>query len=98
MSGDGHIVVTFGAVNEAAMDTDGVASQIAAQLSDLKAYLAPMVGSWSGDASSDFQALQAKWDASAADLNQVLRQMSQSLRTAGDNYLNTERRNSSIWG
>jgi len=51
MSGDGHILVTFGAVNEAAMDTDGVASQIDAQLSDLKAYLAPLVGSWSGEAS-----------------------------------------------
>jgi early secretory antigenic target protein ESAT-6 len=98
MSGDGPILVTFGAVNEAAMDTDGVASQIAQQLADLKAYLAPLVASWSGEAAGDFQALQAKWDASAADLNQVLRQMSQSLRTAGDNYLNTERTNKQIWG
>jgi ESAT-6 family protein len=98
MSGDGHIQVTFGAVNEAAMDADSVASQIAQQLSDLKAYLAPLVASWSGEASSDFQALQAKWDASANDLNQVLRQISQSLRIAGDNYLNTERSNKQIWG
>jgi hypothetical protein len=30
-------------------------------------------------------------------LNQVLRQISQSLRTAGDNYLNTERTNKQIW-
>jgi WXG100 family type VII secretion target len=98
MSGDGHIQVTFGAVNEAAMDTDAIASQIAQQLSDLKTYLAPLVASWSGEASGDFQALQAKWDSSADDLNQVLRQISQSLRTAGDNYLNTERTNKQIWG
>jgi 6 kDa early secretory antigenic target len=98
MGGDGHIQVTFGAVNEAAADTDGVASQIAQQLSDLKSYLAPLVGSWSGEAASDFQALQAKWDNSAEDLNQVLRQISQSLRTAGDNYQNTERSNKQIWG
>ena len=98
MSGDGHLVVTFGAVNEAAMDADAIATQIAQQLADLKAYLAPLVGTWSGEASTDFQALQAKWDASAGDLNQVLRQISQSLRTAGDNYLNTERTNSKIWG
>jgi WXG100 family type VII secretion target len=97
MSGDGHIQVTFGAVNEAAMDTDAIASQIAQQLSDLKTYLAPLVASWSGEASGDFQALQAKWDSSADDLNQVLRQISQSLRTAGDNYLNTERTNKQIW-
>jgi 6 kDa early secretory antigenic target len=98
MSGDGHMKVTFAAVNEAAMDTEGVASQIAQQLADLKAYLAPLVASWSGEASGDFQAIQAKWDSSATDLNQVLRQISQSLRTAGDNYLNTERANKSIWG
>jgi WXG100 family type VII secretion target len=98
MSGDGHILVTFGAVNEAAMDTDGVASQIAAQLSDLKAYLAPLVATWSGDAAVDFQAQQAKWDASASDLHQVLRQISQSLRTAGENYSSTERANKQIWG
>jgi WXG100 family type VII secretion target len=98
MSQDGQILVTFGAVNEAAMDADGVASQIAQQLGDLKAYLAPLVASWSGEASSDFQALQAKWDSSANDLNQVLRQIAQSLRTAGDNYLSTERTNSQLWG
>jgi WXG100 family type VII secretion target len=97
MSQDGHILVTFGAINEAAMDTDSVASQIAQQMSDLKAYLAPMVASWSGDASSEYQALQSRWDASANDLNQVLRQMAQALRTAGDNYASTERKNSSIW-
>jgi early secretory antigenic target protein ESAT-6 len=94
---DGHIVVTFGAINEAAMDTDSVATQIAQQLSDLKTYLAPLVASWSGNAAGEYQALQAKWDGSASDLNQVLRQMAQALRTAADNYQSTERKNSSIW-
>ena len=97
MSNDGHVLVTFGAINEAAMDTDSIATQIAQQLSDLKTYLAPLVATWSGEASTDFQALQSKWDASANDLQQILRQISQSLRTAGDNYLTTERTNSSIW-
>jgi WXG100 family type VII secretion target len=97
MSNDGHMLVTFGAINEAAMDTDAIAGQIAQQLADLKSYLAPLMATWSGQASADFQALQAKWDASAGDLNQVLRQISQSLRTAGDNYMTTERTNSSIW-
>jgi 6 kDa early secretory antigenic target len=97
MSGEGHVLVTFGAINEAAMDTDSVAAQIAQQLSDLKAYLAPLIANWSGDASTEYQALQAKWDAGANDLNQVLRQMAQALRTAGDNYQKTERTNTSIW-
>lgn len=79
------------------MDTDAVASQIAQQLSDLKSYLAPLVANWSGEASVEYQALQAKWDAGASDLNQVLRQMAQALRTAGENYQSTERTNTSIW-
>ena len=54
MSGEGHVLVTFGAINEAAMDTDSVAAQIAQQLSDLKAYLAPLVANWSGDASTEY--------------------------------------------
>lgn len=97
MSNDGRMLVTFAAINEAATDTDSIASQIAQQLSDLKAFLAPLVATWSGQASSDFQALQAKWDTSAGDLNQVLRQMSQALRAAGEQYQATESANSSIW-
>jgi WXG100 family type VII secretion target len=97
MSTDGRMLVTFAAINEAAMDADSIASQIAQQLSDLKSYLAPLVATWSGQASSDFQALQARWDASAEDLNQVLRQMSQALRSAGEQYQATESANTSIW-
>ena len=97
MSNEGRMLVTFGAINEAAMDTDSIASQIAQQLSDLKSYLSPLVATWSGTASSDFQALQAKWDTSAGDLNQVLRQISQALRVAAEEYQATENANSSIW-
>jgi early secretory antigenic target protein ESAT-6 len=95
---DGHILVTFGSVVEAAGDTDSIAGQIEQQLNDLKAYLAPMVASWSGQASTDYQALQAQWNTSAADLNVVLRQIAQALRTAHGNYTQAEQQNSSIWG
>jgi WXG100 family type VII secretion target len=98
MSNEGQILVTFGAINEAAMDADSIATQIAQQLSDLKAYVAPLAATWSGEAAGDFQALQAKWDTSANDLNQVLRQISQALRVAGEQYRATENSNSSIWG
>jgi uncharacterized protein YukE len=33
----------------------------------------------------------------SSDLNQVLRQLAQALRTAGENYQSTERTNTSIW-
>ena len=95
---DGHIRVTFESVMGAAGDTDAIAGQIEQQLGELKGYLAPMVASWSGQASSDYQALQARWDSSAADLHAVLRQIAGALRTAHGNYRLAESQNSSIWG
>ena len=94
---DGHILVTFGSVMEAAADTDAIAGQVEQQLSDLKGYLAPLVSSWTGVASSDYQALQRQWDTGAADLNGVLRQIAQALRTAHGNYSQAEQRNAAIW-
>jgi 6 kDa early secretory antigenic target len=98
MGANGHILVTFGAVMSAAGDTDAIAGQIERQLGELKDYLAPLVASWSGQASTDYQALQARWDSSAVDLNLVLRQIAQALRTAHGNYQQAEKANSSIWG
>jgi 6 kDa early secretory antigenic target len=95
---DGHIKVTFESVMAAAGDTDAIAGQIDQQLADLKSYLAPMVSSWTGQASSDYQTLQARWDTSAADLQAVLRQIASALRTAYSNYRTAEMQNSAIWG
>jgi early secretory antigenic target protein ESAT-6 len=95
---DGHIKVTFESVIAAAGDTDAIAGQIGQQLEDLRGCLAPMVSTWSGQASTDYQALQARWDAGAADLNAVLRQIASALRTAHGNYRTAETQNSAIWG
>ncbi len=94
---DGGILVTFQALEEAVTDTNSVSGQIDSQLSDLKAYLAPMVSSWTGSASDDYKALQQKWDQSATDLNAVLREIAQSLQQAAQNYQQAENSNTSIW-
>src|SRR5919109_904013 len=98
MSGAGsNFRAELATMHAAAQHVYDVNAQIQSQLSNLKSYLAPMVATWSGQASSDFQALQARWDTSADDLNQVLRQMSQALRSAGEQYQATESANTSIW-
>jgi WXG100 family type VII secretion target len=94
---DGEIRVGFGAIDAAASDTDAIATQIAQQLDDLKIYLSPLVATWTGEASTDYQALQSKWDTSAAELNQVLRQIANTLRTSNENYSGAERANKAIW-
>jgi WXG100 family type VII secretion target len=92
-----QIKVTFGAIDSAASDTDTIATQIDQQLDDLKAYIAPLVASWTGEASTDYQALQTKWDTSAAELNQILRQISTALRTSNENYNSAEQANKAVW-
>lgn len=92
-----QIKVTFGAIDSAASDTDTIATQIDQQLDDLKAYIAPLVATWTGEASTDYQALQTKWDTSAAELNQILRQIAITLRTSNENYNSAEQANKAVW-
>ena len=94
---DGHVLVTFGAVDAAAADTEMVANRINHQLVELRSYLAPLLATWSGQASSDYQGLQTRWDTSAAGLNAVLREIGAALRTAHGNYVNAESTNVSLW-
>ncbi|MGH3973044.1 MAG: WXG100 family type VII secretion target [Pseudonocardiaceae bacterium] len=77
----GRMLVTFDAIETGASNIDAVADQIDQQLDDLKSYIAPLVASWTGQAFTDYQALEQKWDTSAAELSQVLRQIAATLRT-----------------
>lgn len=97
MPGEGHMLVTFGAVETAAGDTDTVASHMDQQLDDLKSYLSPLVATWSGQASTEYQALQSQWDRSASELNVILREIANTLRAAHANYTQAERANTAIW-
>ncbi|MGH3524438.1 MAG: WXG100 family type VII secretion target [Mycobacterium sp.] len=96
-STDGQIKVTFGAIDTAASDTDTIATNIDQQLNELKGYISPLVASWTGQASTDYQALQTKWNTSAAELNQILRQVAAVLRTSNENYSTAEQANANIF-
>ena len=65
---------------------------------DLRQFIAPLVASWEGGASSDYQSLQKRWDTAAADLNAVLAQIGQLLGQAHDGYRATESANAACWG
>jgi early secretory antigenic target protein ESAT-6 len=51
-------------------------------LTDLQEYIKPLTATWTGEASTQYQALQAKWDTSAADLNAVLGRITTALADA----------------
>ena len=90
---DGRIQVTFGELENARGSIQTTWSNISRELEDLKRYLQPMVETWSGDASTAYQAQQAKWDRSANDLNQVLNQIGVALGTSNENFQAAENAN-----
>ena len=92
---EGRIQVTFGELENARGSIQTNWSNITRELDDLKRYLQPMVQTWSGEASTAYQAQQAKWDQSAADLNQVLNQIGVALGTSNENFQSAERTNAS---
>ena len=82
---DGTILVTFGELESARSSIQTTWTNISREMEDLKRYLQPMVETWSGDASTAYQAHQAQWDRSANDLNQVLNQIGVALGTSNEN-------------
>lgn len=93
----GEVFVTFGAVQQAAGDARTTATSLNQQLADLKSYLAPLVASWEGQASSDYQAKQKQWDEAQTALNQILAQIGQALEVSHSNYSEAENKNASMW-
>jgi 6 kDa early secretory antigenic target len=92
------ITVTFGTIQQAQSDVSQSVSRIDGQLNDLRQFLSPMISSWEGGASTDYQALQRRWDSAASDLNAVLQQISQMLGTTHQSYTSTESSNAGAWG
>ena len=95
---DGRIQVTFGELENARSSIQTTWGNITRELEDLKRFLQPLVATWSGEASTAYQAQQAKWDRAAADLNQVLNQIGVALGTSNENFQTAERQNASRYG
>ncbi|MCM3883409.1 WXG100 family type VII secretion target [Frankia sp. R82] len=94
---DGEILVTFSSLAQAQTDTGSAFTAIQQELTDLRTYLNPLVSSWTGQAATNYQAAQTKWDNAVTDLNQVLGIISQALGTAHSTYRDTETINAGMW-
>jgi 6 kDa early secretory antigenic target len=94
---DGTILVTFGELESARNSIQATWANISREMEDLKRSLRPLVETWTGDASSAYQAYQTEWDRSANDLNQVLNQIAVALGTSNDNYQAGEVANTRRW-
>ncbi|ANY07443.1 WXG100 family type VII secretion target [Pseudonocardia sp. HH130630-07] len=88
-----EIKVTFAAIEQAAADIDGSRARMLAQLDDLKQSLAPVVGTWTGDAAARYTDAQRRWDTSAAELTETLQKIKMLVGQAGEGYRAVEMNN-----
>jgi early secretory antigenic target protein ESAT-6 len=91
----GQIKVNFGSLEAAAGNIKSASNKIDTELADLKRMLQPLVANWSGEAATTYNQLQAQWDNSARDLNQVLASVSTAVANANQAYADGERTNTS---
>jgi 6 kDa early secretory antigenic target len=93
----GQIKVSFPALEETATYIDTKSKEANQLLADLKAMLQPLVATWTGAAAESYNHKQHLWDTAAADLNNVLSQISTALHTANANYIEAESANTRRW-
>lgn len=90
---DSRVGADFGRLSNTQQHLQSTTQQMNSTLEDLKGYLRPMVSTWTGEASTNYQQYQKQWDQSAADLNQVLQSISRALDETNNQMQSTEKSN-----
>ena len=73
-----------------AQHVEEVRAQIQQQLATLRSQLAPLEGTWRGDASRAFQELMVRWNDDANRINRALHDIGVSVGASGADYRATE--------
>lgn len=94
---DGVLVVSFAALQQASADIQKALTTLESQLSQLERDAAPLVASWGGEAKQAYEQRQARWRAASQDLQAMLREIRIAVDESAADYLNTEKRNASLF-
>lgn len=73
-------------MHRAAGQVFAVNDAVQAELSTLRARLAPLSGAWRGEASTAFVALMHRWDVDARQLSEALRGIGEAISGSGSSY------------
>jgi ESAT-6 family protein len=76
----------------------GTAARLNAALEDLRAQIAPLQEVWTREAAEAYRVEQAKWDQSAAALNEILYSLGNAVRDGADDVAATDRNAAGAWG
>ena len=69
-----------------------------AALDDLRAQIAPLQAVWTREAAEAYRIEQARWDRSAAALNELLVALGNAVRDGAQDVADTDRRAAGAWG
>ncbi|HEX5598480.1 MAG TPA: WXG100 family type VII secretion target [Micromonosporaceae bacterium] len=94
---DGMLVVSFPALQQASADIQRALSTLDAQLGQLERDAAPLVATWDGEARQAYEQRQARWRSASQDLQAMLRDIKVALDDSAADYLNTEKKNASLF-
>lgn len=85
------------AVAAAAATITATVSRLQTDASALHSGLSALESTWTGQAATAFQGVVQQWRATQANLEQVLSEIDQALRTAGSQYLDVELANARLF-
>jgi len=91
------LIVNFAALHQASADIQSALDALTTQLGQLERDAAPLVSTWDGPAREAYDARQAKWQAAAADLSRILRDIKLALEESAADYDHTERHNTGLF-
>lgn len=97
MPDNGSVLVTFAALANAAQSIQSTSNNLNSKLDDLQSQLKPVVSTWTGSASENYQVQQQKWNQAQTDLTQVLQAIGKAVEAAHEAYTNTETSNARAW-
>lgn len=80
----------FAAIEGGAGEVHGAAGATAGLLDEGKASLAALAAAWGGSGSEAYQAVQMRWDSTAAELNAALQNLAQTISEASATMAQTE--------
>ncbi|GAA0816037.1 WXG100 family type VII secretion target [Spirilliplanes yamanashiensis] len=94
---DGRLVVNFGALQQAAADIQKAISTLDSQLAQLESDAKPLISTWDGAAMEAYQQRQQTWTRASDDLKAMLAKIKVALDESTNDYLNTEKRATSLF-
>ena len=80
----------FTGIYGSSMELEGYVKQTDGLLDEGKASLAALASVWGGSGSEAYQAVQARWDSTSAELNAALQNLAQTIGNSGQNMKQVE--------